>query len=94
MQKIIYTWMFSLLVWEENVKAFDYLIFTKHKKPRFQVMSYIPDWKFINSFVWDLFKAYVKSMDTWVYAPMVNKTCFFCKLKSTTCPAHVQQDEF
>jgi len=84
-QKYIYSRMFAKLVWQERVKWFDYIIFTKHVTPRFQLLHYEADFNYINKFMDDLLNAYVESTEKDLWNPSVSKQCFYCSLKNN-CP--------
>lgn len=85
-QKYLYTWMLAQLVGKDMIQSFDYIILTKHVKPRLQILSYTPDWEYIDKFVNTLFTDYVNALEVNIRNPSINKQCFFCPLKST-CPA-------
>lgn len=84
-QKFIYPRLLSRFVGEDKVKAFDYMIFTKHVKPRLQILKYEVNREEVNKFISDLLIAYCESHSTNMRNPNICTSCFFCPLK-TTCP--------
>lgn len=85
LQKYIYTRLLSHLVGEDMVKGFDYIILTKHVKPRLQVLKYETKRDEINAFMKALLENYCTSLSTNMWNPKICTSCFFCPLK-TTCP--------
>jgi len=94
-QKFLYPWLLAQLVGEEHVKAFDYLIFTKHVTPRLQQLKYVVDWNETNLFLKTLLTNYCFSFENSMWNPKICQVCFFCPLKAT-CPlkAEAQSDNF
>lgn len=103
-QKYLYPFLFSQYVWRENIESFDYLDFTKHaipkpKKdwspstrewPRLAIRSYKPEQKYIEDYMFNLFDYYCRSLDDNLFIPKQDNCCFYCKLRSTTCPVYNQ----
>lgn len=92
-QRYIYTFAFSQIVGIENIESFDYVIFTKHVKPRLQILSYVPDIQELSQKMKMYLQAYVKSVESDIYEPLkmvegnINSHCYFCPLKDKLCPA-------
>jgi len=85
MQKFIYPWLLSKLVWEEMVKGFDYIIYTKHVTPRLQVLKYQCNRQEIEDLIKTILTDYTHALKTNMWNPKICTSCFFCPLK-TTCP--------
>lgn len=92
-QRFIYSFVFMQMFGEESVESFDYVIFTKHVKPRLQIISYIPDIQELAQKIKLYLQAYVASVEGGVFQANkiiewnINNHCYFCPLKDKLCPA-------
>lgn len=84
-QKFIYPRLLSKVAGEDTVESFDYIIFTKHVKPRLQVLKYEVNQTEIDTFLKSLLISYCEAYETNMWNPKICTSCFFCPLK-TTCP--------
>ena len=103
-QKYLYSFLYAQFVWREKLGSFDYLINTKHalpkpKKdwskstrewPRFAVWSYVPEQKYIEDYMFNLFDYFCRSYTDNYYTTKQDVACFYCKLRNTSCPCYNQ----
>lgn len=101
-QKYLYPFLLAQYVWWENIVSFDYLVFTKHalpkklkdwkdsklKWPRFWLRSYKPEQKYIEDYMFNLFDYYCRSFSENLFITKQDIWCYYCKLRSTTCPVY------
>ena len=92
-QKYIYPWLLAQLVGEDNMHTFDYLIFTKHVKPRLQVLKTEMNWPETNEFIFNLLESYCFALENSMRNPKICHTCFFCPVKETCPLKQVGNDE-
>ncbi len=88
LQKFVYTYLIWQKVWFDKIFWFEYMIFTKHKHPRFQCLGkYNITQKEIEQTIESLIRAYTYSLNHDDRPATKNDYCFFCSVKKEwKCP--------
>ena len=88
LQRFIYTYMVGQKVGFDNILWFEYMIFTKHKHPRYQCLgTYNLTQDFLESTIKSKIIAYIYALDHDKWPAIQNKYCWFCPLKKEKkCP--------
>lgn len=84
-QKHIYPRLLAQLVGRDRVQNFEYIIFTKHVKPRLQILKTEVKEQEADEFVKKLLEDYCFAYENNMRNPKICHTCFFCPVKDT-CP--------
>jgi len=86
-QKYLYSIIFWEYFWYEKLLSFDYLILTKHKKPRLQIKSYKPDKQKLSEILKTILQNYKESLQYNIRETNKGNHCFSCPMKKLWCPS-------